>query len=106
MEEVNGVEAGLMQDAQRFFVLTQTDNLWKDHLQAIKFVQQVPVSVCLSLCCVCLSLCVCVRVRVRACACVRAGACALLCVWGDIMHVSTNSVSCSEAGTMHSLQLG
>lgn len=41
MEEVNGVEAGLMQDAQRFFVLTQTDNLWKEHLQAIKFVQQV-----------------------------------------------------------------
>ena len=41
VEEVNGVEAGLMQDAQRFFVLTQTDNLWKEHLQAIKFVQQV-----------------------------------------------------------------
>ena len=38
---MNGVEAGLMQDAQRFFVLTQTDNLWKEHLQAIKFVQQV-----------------------------------------------------------------
>ena len=41
VEEVNSVEAGLMQDAQRFFVLTQTDNLWKEHLQAIKFVQQV-----------------------------------------------------------------
>jgi preprotein translocase subunit SecA len=33
-------EAGLMQAAQRFFVLTQTDNLWKEHLQAIKFLQQ------------------------------------------------------------------
>jgi preprotein translocase subunit SecA len=29
-----------MQAAQRFFVLTQTDNLWKEHLQAIKFLQQ------------------------------------------------------------------
>ena len=29
-----------MQEAQRFFVLTQTDNLWKEHLQAIKFLQQ------------------------------------------------------------------
>lgn len=28
------------QAAQRFFVLTQTDNLWKEHLQAIKFLQQ------------------------------------------------------------------
>lgn len=46
VEEVNGVEAGLMQDAQRFFVLTQTDNLWKEHLQAIKFVQQVSIPVC------------------------------------------------------------
>jgi len=30
----------LVQEAQRFFVLTQTDNLWKEHLQAIKFLQQ------------------------------------------------------------------
>ncbi len=29
-----------MGEAQRFFVLTQTDNLWKEHLQAIKFLQQ------------------------------------------------------------------
>lgn len=28
------------QKAQRFFVLAQTDNLWKEHLQAIKFLQQ------------------------------------------------------------------
>ena len=41
VEAVNAVEPGLMQDAQRFFVLTQTDNLWKEHLQAIKFLQQV-----------------------------------------------------------------
>ena len=41
VEEVNAVEPGLMQDAERFFVLTQTDNLWKEHLQAIKFLQQV-----------------------------------------------------------------
>ena len=46
VEEVNSVEAGLMQDAQRFFVLTQTDNLWKEHLQAIRFLQQVSLSVC------------------------------------------------------------
>lgn len=30
---VDDIEAGLMQEAQKFFVLTQTDNLWKEHLQ-------------------------------------------------------------------------
>jgi len=39
VEEVEGVEKGLMWQAERFFVLTQTDNLWKQHLQAIKFLQ-------------------------------------------------------------------
>ena len=29
-----------MAEAERFFILSQTDNLWKQHLQAIKFVQQ------------------------------------------------------------------
>jgi preprotein translocase subunit SecA len=38
--EVDAVEAGLMARACRFFVLAQTDNLWKEHLQAIKFLQQ------------------------------------------------------------------
>ena len=33
VEQVEGLEQGLMQEAQRFFVLTQTDNLWKEHLQ-------------------------------------------------------------------------
>eukprot|EP00878_Enallax_costatus_P000382 GHUV01000467.1.p1 GENE.GHUV01000467.1~~GHUV01000467.1.p1 ORF type:complete len:1015 (+),score=343.35 GHUV01000467.1:196-3240(+) len=37
---VGDIEPGLMQEAQKFFVLTQTDNLWKEHLQAIKFLQQ------------------------------------------------------------------
>ena len=27
------MEEGLFADAQRFFVLTQTDNMWKEHLQ-------------------------------------------------------------------------
>jgi len=40
-EAVNTLELGLMGEAQRFFLLTQTDTLWKDHLQAIKFLQQV-----------------------------------------------------------------
>ena len=31
--ETEAVEPGLMQEAQRFFLLTQTDNLWKEHLQ-------------------------------------------------------------------------
>lgn len=30
---VDDIEPGLMQEAQKFFVLTQTDNLWKEHLQ-------------------------------------------------------------------------
>uniref|UniRef100_A0A7S0R9H9 Protein translocase subunit SecA n=1 Tax=Chlamydomonas leiostraca TaxID=1034604 RepID=A0A7S0R9H9_9CHLO len=33
-------EPGLMNEAQRYFVLTNTDALWKEHLQAIKFLQQ------------------------------------------------------------------
>ena len=38
--EVEAVEPGLMRKACRFFVLAQTDNLWKEHLMAIKFLQQ------------------------------------------------------------------
>jgi hypothetical protein len=33
VEEVEAMEKGLMGEAQRFFVLAQTDNLWKEHLQ-------------------------------------------------------------------------
>ena len=40
VRETEDIEAGFMQAAQRYFVLTQTDNLWKEHLQAIKFLQQ------------------------------------------------------------------
>ncbi len=32
-------EPGLMNEAQRFFMLTNIDALWKEHLQAIKFLQ-------------------------------------------------------------------
>lgn len=39
VEAVEALQTGLMQDAQRFFMLTQTDNLWKEHLQAIRFLQ-------------------------------------------------------------------
>jgi preprotein translocase subunit SecA len=38
--QVDALEDGLMAKACRFFVLAQTDNLWKEHLQAIKFLQQ------------------------------------------------------------------
>lgn len=38
--EVEALEPGLMRKAIRFFVLAQTDNLWKEHLMAIKFLQQ------------------------------------------------------------------
>ena len=37
---MDAAEAGLASKAERFFVLVQTDNLWKEHLQAIKFLQQ------------------------------------------------------------------
>lgn len=40
VQEVEAAEPGLMAEAERFFLLSQTDNLWKEHLQAIKFVQQ------------------------------------------------------------------
>lgn len=31
---------GLTKDAERFLVLSNIDRLWKEHLQALKFVQQ------------------------------------------------------------------
>ena len=34
VNEIEGIETGLMADAQRFIVLGQTDSLWKEHLQA------------------------------------------------------------------------
>lgn len=33
VDEIEAVEKGLLQEAQRFFLLTQTDNMWKEHLQ-------------------------------------------------------------------------
>ena len=33
------MEEGLFADAQRFFVLTQTDNMWKEHLQVCMLVK-------------------------------------------------------------------
>jgi preprotein translocase subunit SecA len=39
VSEVNAVEDNLMAEAEQFFVLTQYDNLWKTHLQSIKFLQ-------------------------------------------------------------------
>jgi len=40
VDMIETFEKGLMPEAQRFFVLSQTDALWKEHLQAIKFLQQ------------------------------------------------------------------
>jgi preprotein translocase subunit SecA len=37
VEEIESVEKGLLQEAQRFFVLAQTDNMWKEHLQVSNF---------------------------------------------------------------------
>jgi preprotein translocase subunit SecA len=33
--------AGRMTESERYFVLSQTNRLWKEHLQALKFLQQV-----------------------------------------------------------------
>ena len=38
-DAVNALEPGLMDDALRFFALVQTDALWREHLQAMKFLQ-------------------------------------------------------------------
>ncbi|PNW75221.1 hypothetical protein CHLRE_12g517900v5 [Chlamydomonas reinhardtii] len=40
VQMVDAVQPGLMAEVQKFFVLSQTDSLWKEHLQAIKFLQQ------------------------------------------------------------------
>ena len=37
---VEEIDAGLMPEAERFFLLRNIDQLWKEHLQAIKFIQQ------------------------------------------------------------------
>lgn len=37
---VEGQAPGLMKEAERFLMLSNIDRLWKEHLQAIKFVQQ------------------------------------------------------------------
>jgi len=39
-DEVESQQPGMFAEATRFFLLSQTDNLWKQHLQQIKFVQQ------------------------------------------------------------------
>lgn len=46
-----------MQQAQRFFLLLQIDNLWKEHLQAIKFLQQAVSLRGYAQVCVCLNVC-------------------------------------------------
>jgi len=40
VEAVEAVEPGLVAEAQRFFLLTQMDAQWKEHLAAVKFLQQ------------------------------------------------------------------
>jgi preprotein translocase subunit SecA len=37
---VEEVQEGLMKEAERFFLLTQIDNIWKEHLQAMTFLRQ------------------------------------------------------------------
>ncbi|WVY96528.1 hypothetical protein V8G54_028679 [Vigna mungo] len=39
-ETVEEQAAGLMKEAERFLILSNIDRLWKEHLQALKFVQQ------------------------------------------------------------------
>ncbi|KOM35375.1 hypothetical protein LR48_Vigan02g152500 [Vigna angularis] len=39
-EMVEEQAAGLMKEAERFLILSNIDRLWKEHLQALKFVQQ------------------------------------------------------------------
>eukprot|EP00250_Pteridium_aquilinum_P015288 c22496_g1_i1 orf=619-3663(-) len=39
-QQIEEETRGLMTEAERFFVLSQTDRLWKEHLQSLKFLQQ------------------------------------------------------------------
>jgi preprotein translocase subunit SecA len=34
--QVDRVRAGLMREAERFFILQQIDNLWREHLQSME----------------------------------------------------------------------
>ena len=38
--EVDQVRPGLMRDAERFFILNQIDNLWREHLQAMEALRE------------------------------------------------------------------
>ncbi|KAK1318622.1 hypothetical protein QJS10_CPB04g01107 [Acorus calamus] len=40
MEIVENQASGLMKEAERYLILSNIDRLWKEHLQALKFVQQ------------------------------------------------------------------
>ena len=40
VDEVNAVRPGLIDDLQKYIILTQYDRLWREHLEAIKFLQQ------------------------------------------------------------------
>jgi preprotein translocase subunit SecA len=37
---VDKVQAGLMRQAERFFILQQIDNLWREHLQAMESLRE------------------------------------------------------------------
>ena len=37
---VSAVRPGLIDDLQKYIILTQYDRLWREHLEAIKFLQQ------------------------------------------------------------------
>lgn len=39
-QQIEDETKGLMTEAERFFILSQTDRLWKEHLQSLKFLQQ------------------------------------------------------------------
>ena len=39
-DTVENQASGLMKEAERFLILSNIDRLWKEHLQALKFVQQ------------------------------------------------------------------
>jgi preprotein translocase subunit SecA len=38
--QVDSIRPGLMRDAERFFILQQIDNLWREHLQAMESLRE------------------------------------------------------------------
>lgn len=90
---VEEAQAGLMPQAERFFLLTQIDNLWKEHLQAMNFLRQ---AVGLRGCAQCSQA----ALRCQPCRPCRPTGTLRICIAAQLLHAAIRTMqrcSCSQA---------